>query len=144
MIVDRLQPGDRPRWTELWRQYLTFYQTTMPPEIYDNTWRRLLEGEELHGLAAREGDTIVGITHFLYHPSGWTVTPVCYLQDLFTDPASRGRGAARALIAAVADNARASGSTRMYWLTQSHNATARALYDKVAKHSGFIRYEYPI
>lgn len=144
MIVAPLQPGDRPRWTELWRQYLAFYETTMPPEIYDHTWARLLEGHELHGLAARDGDDILGITHFLYHPSGWTLTPVCYLQDLFTDPARRNRGAARALITAVAAHASAAGSTRLYWMTQSHNATARALYDKVAKHTGFIRYEHPL
>jgi GNAT superfamily N-acetyltransferase len=104
----------------------------------------LLAGRELHGLAARAGDDLLGITHFLYHPSGWTLTPVCYLQDLFTVPAARNRGVARALIAAVGEHARACGSTRMYWLTQSHNATARALYDKVAKHTGFIRYEYAI
>lgn len=144
MIVGPLTAADRPRWTELWQQYLEFYETVMPPAIYDHTWSRLIEGRELHGLAARDGDAILGITHFLYHPSGWTLTPVCYLQDLFTDSAHRGRGVARALIAAVGDQARAAGSTRMYWLTQSHNSTARALYDKIAKHSGFIRYEYPI
>ena len=64
-------------------------------------------------------------------------TPVCYLQDLFTDSAHRGQGAGRALIEAVGARAREAGSTRMYWLTQEGNATARALYDKVAKHSRF-------
>ncbi len=142
--VAPLQPGDRQRWTELWRRYLEFYRTTLPQEVYAHTWSRLLEGRELHALAAREGDEIVGITHFLFHPSAWTLTPVCYLQDLFTDAAYRKRGAARALIAAVADRARDAGATRLYWLTQSDNETARALYDKVAKHTGFIRYEYPI
>ena len=142
--VTPLLPGDRARWTELWRAYLQFYRTELPGAIYDQTWTRLLESKDLHGLAARDGDSIVGLVHFLFHPSAWTLTPVCYLQDLFTDPARRNQGAARALIAAVADRARAGGSTRLYWLTQSDNATARALYDKVAKHSGFIRYEYAL
>ena len=31
-----------------------------------------------------------------------------------------------------------------YWMTQDHNATARALYDKLATHHGFIRYDYPV
>lgn len=144
MDIGELRPGDRPRWTELWRAYLAFYDTALPQEVYDHTWSRLQAGEELHGLAARDESGIVGITHFLFHASCWTLTPVCYLQDLFTDPAHRGRGCARALIGAVADTARSRGSTRMYWLTQSHNATARALYDKVAKHTGFIRYEYSL
>ena len=48
------------------------------------------------------------------------------------------------LIEAVADRAKQQESTRLYWLTQDHNAVARQLYDRVAKHSGFIRYEYPL
>lgn len=142
--VGRLRESDRPRWTELWRGYLDFYQTALPPENYEHTWSRLIQDDPLHALAARDGDEILGITHFLFHPSAWTLTPVCYLQDLFTAPASRNRGIARALIAGVADAARTAGSTRLYWLTQSHNATARALYDKIAQHTGFIRYEHPI
>lgn len=142
--IGRLQDGDRARWTELWRQYLEFYETTLPPAIYSHTWDRIIAGREIHALAAREGEQILGITHFLLHPSAWTLQPVVYLQDLFTDPAQRSRGIARALIEAVAAHARDDGSTRLYWLTQSHNATARALYDKIAKHTGFIRYEYPL
>lgn len=142
--IGPLHDGDRPRWTELWRAYLQFYRTELPDDIYEHTWRRLLAGHDLHGLAARDGVDIVGITHFLFHPSAWTLAPVCYLQDLFTDPARRNQGAARALITAVAARARAAGTTRMYWLTQSENATARALYDKIAKHTGFIRYEYAL
>ena len=142
--ITKLQQGDRPRWTELWRAYLDFYHTTLPDEIYEHSWARLLDGRELHGLVARNEGRIVGLTHFLFHPSGWTLQPVCYLQDLFTDPAHRGGGVGRALIEAVGQRAREAGSTRMYWLTQDHNATARALYDKIAKHSGYIRYEYPL
>ena len=40
--------------------------------------------------------------------------------------------------------ARAQQATRYYWLTQDHNASARALYDKVAQFKGFIRYDYPL
>ena len=53
-------------------------------------------------------------------------------------------GVARALIEAVAEHARSRGAARYYWLTQEHNAVARALYDKVAKYNGFIRYEYAL
>ena len=141
MIIGLLEPGDRRRWAELWRQYLEFYQTSLPEEVYDHCWSRLMAGQELHGLAARDGASILGITHYLFHPSAWTLKPVVYLQDLFTDPAQRGRGVARALIEAVAARGVTAGSPRLYWLTQSDNETARALYDKVAQHTGFIRYE---
>lgn len=142
--ITKLQPGDRQRWAELWRGYLKFYETELPPDIYDATWARIQEDDELHGLAARADGEIVGITHYLYHPNFWMTKPVCYLQDLFTDPGRRSQGVGRALIEAVAQRAREAGSPRLYWLTQEHNATARALYDKIAKNRGFIRYEYPL
>lgn len=142
--IGPLMPTDRQRWTELWRAYLDFYETALSPEIFEHSWARILAGDELQGLAAREDGKILGITHFLRHPSAWTLQPVVYLQDLFTDESYHGRGVARALIEAVAHEARSGGSTRMYWLTQSHNTTARTLYDRLAKHSGFIRYEYPL
>lgn len=141
--ITPLAEADRPRWTELWRDYLAFYKTTLPEAVFDNTWSRLMQGGPLHGLAARGPDGIVGITHFLYHPSAWTLTDVCYLQDLFVDAATRGTGAGRKLIEAVAAHARARDAARLYWLTQDHNATARQLYDRLAKHTGFLRYEYP-
>lgn len=144
MDITGLIPQDRPKWAELWRTYLLFYDTTLPDEVYDHAWRRMQDGMVLQGLAARVDGQIVGITHFLFHESAWTTTPVCYLQDLFVQSAARGQGIGRALIEAVAAHARKRDSARLYWLTQDHNTAARLLYDRIAKHSGFIRYEYPL
>ena len=44
----------------------------------------------------------------------------------------------------MAEAARERGATRYYWHTQDTNATARLLYDRVARFSGFIRYAYPL
>ena len=86
---------------------------------------------------------LVGIAHYLFHTTIWAPA-TCYLQDLFVDSSARGQGAARALIENVAAIARERGAQRLYWHTQEHNATARMLYDKLAKFSGFIRYEFPL
>lgn len=142
--VSRLHPEDRPRWAELWRAYLAFYETAVPEDQYDDTWARLLHDTSIHGLAARRDGALVGITHFLFHAHCWTTMPACYLQDLYVDEAARGIGAGRALIEAVAESARERAASRMYWLTQDSNATARRLYDAIAKDSGFIRYEYKL
>lgn len=142
--ITSLTAQDRPRWTELWGAYLAFYQTSLPDETFEHTWARVLQSTDLHGLAARLDGRVMGITHFLFHASAWTMTPVCYLQDLFVDDAARGHGIGRALIEAVAARARDQSATRLYWLTQDHNTTARQLYDRIAKNSGFIRYEYPL
>lgn len=142
--VTKFDAEDQPRWAELWSAYLAFYETSLPDAVFERTWACLLQDDELHGLAARVNGRIIGLTHYLFHGSAWTVMPVCYLQDLFVEQAARGHGTARALIEAVAAHARGRASTRMYWLTQDHNATARLLYDRLAKNSGFIRYEYPL
>jgi len=49
---------------------------------------------------------------------------------------------ARALIERVAQAARERGASRLYWQTKTDNARARALYDTLAQHRGFIRYDY--
>lgn len=141
--VGALRVADRARWDQLARGYKTFYETTLSDAEYDHTWDRLLRADAISGLGARLDGRLVGITHFLFHASCWSAD-VCYLQDLFVDEPLRGQGIARALIDGVAREARSRGAPRLYWLTQHGNATARALYDKVATHRGFIRYDYPM
>ena len=82
----------------------------------------------------------VGLVHYMDHRTTWTVSNNCYLQDLFTAPEARGSGVGAALIAEVGKAAAERGITNVYWMTQDTNATARRLYDRVAKHHGFIRY----
>ena len=135
--------SDQPRWLELARGYKAFYKTEVTDAEYQRAWKRLLANDRVWGLGARHDGQLVGITHYLFHSSTWN-EEVCYLQDLFVDPAFRGRGIARTLIEAVAKAALARGAERLYWLTQEHNAPARALYDKVAKYNHFIRYDYPL
>jgi ribosomal protein S18 acetylase RimI-like enzyme len=49
-------------------------------------------------------------------------------------------GVGRALIEAVCARAKAAGASRVYWNTSETNATARALYDKVATLTRFVQY----
>ena len=141
--VGELAAGDREAWEVLARGYKAFYETPTTDAEYETAWRRLLANDGVHGLAARLDGRVVGIAHYLFHTTIWAPR-ACYLQDLFTEPGLRGRGVGRALIDAVAARARERGATRYYWMTQHHNATARVLYDKLARHHGFIRYEYPL
>ena len=127
----------------MWRDYLAFYKTRLPDAQFDYTWSQIMAGT-IHCRLARLDGHPIGLVHFLYHESAWTMQPTCYLQDLYTDPVSRGTGVGRALIENVAADARTKGASRMYWLTQSENAPARLLYDRLAKYSGYIRYDYPL
>lgn len=147
IIVTELRASDRPRWTELWRGYLEFYETSLPAAIYEHTWQRLMAPGPVFGFGARLDDAqapLVGITHYLFHEHAWSPKPVCYLQDLFVDAALRGTGCGRALIERVGRAAREGDCLRLYWTTKENNATARLLYDRLAKFNGFIRYDYAI
>ena len=144
LTIGKLAPADRAEWENLFRGYITFYERTMPQAEYDRCWAAFQADERVHALGAKlEDGRLVGIVHFLPHAS--TSGPdVCYLQDLFTVPEMRGRGVARQLIEAVYVAARTAGSVRVYWQTQDSNRTARALYDKVAEHHGFIVYAHEL
>lgn len=143
IAIAPLQPEDRADWEALARGYKAFYETEHPDARYEETWRSLLAAEHVHGLAARLEGRIVGIAHYLFHAQTWSAD-VCYLQDLFTAPDARGHGVATALIEAVADAARAKGAVKYYWMTKEDNRTARALYDRIARFHGFLRYDYPL
>lgn len=141
--IGAISPDDRARWEALFRSYIDFYERELPDDEYERAWQRLREGDRIHALGARLEGELVGIVHFMSHPH--TNGPdVCYLQDLFTDATSRGRGVGRALIAAVADWARGQGCSRVYWATQRTNTAARILYDQVAESEGFLIYRTPV
>ena len=141
IAVRALRPDERQQWEPLWSQYLAFYDTEVAPEVTDTTWRRLHDpSEPMHVLGAFRAERLIGIVHYLFHRSTWTLGDYCYLQDLFTVDDARGLGAGTALIEAVCDEARAAGASRVYWLTHESNAVARSLYDTLADRPGFIQY----
>jgi GNAT superfamily N-acetyltransferase len=140
--IRALRLNDRDQWYELWRGYLRFYRQRLPEEITAATFRRLAgDDQQLHGLVAELDGRLAGFVNYLFHPSSWSPTQVCYLEDLFVDPTMRGGGIGRALIKAVYNAADAAKATTVYWMTQEFNAAGRALYDTLAHRTSFIRYE---
>jgi GNAT superfamily N-acetyltransferase len=141
--IGPLAREDRAGWEPLARGYKEFYKTETSGAEYDAAWSRILARGDVFGIGAKVEGKLVGIAHYLFHASAWA-DRVCYLQDLFVAPEARGQGIARALIEAVAEAAREGNAARCYWHTQERNATARALYDRVGRFKGFIRYDYPL
>mgnify|MGYP001121644342 CR=1 FL=1 len=139
LVIRPLEASDHSDWTD----YLTFYETTLAEQVYASTWKRLFDGGEFEpkGLIAVLEGRAVGLTHYLYHRSGWSIVNNCYLQDLFTAADVRGKGVGAALIEAVRQAAAGHGVTNVYWMTHETNATARRLYDRVARRTGFIEYD---
>ncbi len=138
--VRSLKRQDRAAWEPLWLGYQRFYNVDLTA-VTELTFTRFFDGiEPVHALVAEHNGALLGFTHYLFHRSTWLSGPMCYLQDLYTADSARGKGVARALIEAVYQSAEHAGASRVYWNTHEDNATARALYDKVAARSGFIQY----
>ena len=132
---------ERADWEPLWEGYQAFYKVVIPAETTAVMWARLHDPTEpMHALGAYVEGRLRGIVHYLFHRSCWTIGDYCYLQDLFVAEEARKLGLGRALIEAVEEKARAMGASRVYWLTHESNATARALYDKLAENLGYIQY----
>ena len=124
--------SDKPRWLELFKEYIVFYKSKLSDEQYELTWNRINSEFNINGLLAEKDGQVVGFTHYIFRPSTWAVEDFCYLEDLYVDPKVRCGGVGRALIKAVEEIAIAKGSKRLYWTTAPDNETARKLYDKVA------------
>ena len=136
---------DYAAWKPLWDEYNAFYgrrgSTALPEEITRRTWARFHDpAEPVHALVADRDGALLGLAHYLFHRSTIQLEPSCYLQDLFTVAAARGRGVGRALIERVYECAREAAAPRVYWQTHETNAAAMRLYDQVAEKSGFVVY----
>jgi GNAT superfamily N-acetyltransferase len=145
ILVRAVQQSDFAAWKSLWDGYNAFYgrkeKTALPDAITNMTWSRFFDGyEPVHALVAEHSGKLLGLAHFLFHRSTIAIGPTCYLQDLFTIEAARGKGVGRALIEELYRRAEDAGSSRVYRQTHETNTTAMALYDKVAEKSGFIVY----
>ncbi|MEO0819742.1 MAG: GNAT family N-acetyltransferase [Pseudomonadota bacterium] len=145
MAIRGVAPGDRADWADLWAQYNAFYgrvgETALSAAVVESTWARLHDpAEPVHGLVAAAGGRLLGIAHYVFHRNVIRIANTCYLQDLFTLETARGRGVGRALIEALGAECRRQGVRDIYWHTQTDNAAARALYDRLATDTGFLVY----
>ena len=135
-------PADEARWRELWAGYCAFYEVSLGAEVTAHTWRRIIDPvAPVHCvLACDEAGAVQGMANYILHDNTWTLTPVCYLEDLFVDPAVRGRQYGKALIDWLAAQMATQGWSRIYWMTREDNAYARRLYDRYTPRDAFVRY----
>lgn len=91
--------ADHAAWLPLWEGYQRFYKTEIAAATSDATWQRFLDADEpMNAALAWLDERAVGLVHWIYHRSCWTVGDYCYLQDLFVAEGLRGEGIGRRLI----------------------------------------------
>jgi GNAT superfamily N-acetyltransferase len=140
ITIRDVKPSDEAEWRRLWDGYTVFYETTVAPEITSLTWQRILDpNSAVIGRIAEVDGKVIGFSISVLHDGTWVRGLVCYLEDLFVDPASRGKGAGRRLIQDLVDLGRQRNWSSLYWMTRENNP-ARRLYDAFAKADDFVRY----
>lgn len=141
LIIRDAESRDEAPWRRLWAGYLTFYDVDVPEAVTAYTWERILDPNvPIFCRIAEHDGTVVGFAISTLHPSTWTRDLNCYLEDLFVAADARGRGVGRALIDDLLALARQRGWSRLYWHTNTGNATARRLYDQYIEADDFVRY----
>jgi GNAT superfamily N-acetyltransferase len=140
--IRKIEARDRQRWGELWKGYCEFYERQMEDAVTEYTWSRIMDAASPVKaiVAEREGEGVIGMANYIIHENTWTLTPVCYLEDLFVDPDKRAAGVGKQLIDWLVGEMKAQRWSRLYWNTKETNYRARGLYDKYTPHSGFLRY----
>lgn len=140
--VRPIAPEDRADWQRLFLAYGAFYETDFAPEVLDGVWAWLMDARHPQRcLVAVLGAEVVGFAHFRAQPDTFTAHPGWFLDDLYTDPAHRGAGAATALVEAVAAEAGSAGGGTLRWITADDNDRAQRVYDRIATRTRWVTYE---
>ena len=141
-IVRFLSPADEPRWRALFRAYREFYCLPESEEVVSRAWGWFMDPRhECAALVAEVDGEVLGFAHHRRFSSPYTGTSHLFLDDLFTDPAARGRGVGRALITRLREMAAAEGRAGVQWVTAADNHQAQALYDTLATRASWITYD---
>jgi ribosomal protein S18 acetylase RimI-like enzyme len=141
LSIRPIEARDEPRWRVLWDAYTRFYEREPAEPLTRHTWARIFDpASSLFAIVAEDDTGVIGIANCIVHENTSTLTPVCYLQDLFVDPACRAHGVGQALIDHLVGLMKQKRWSRLYWNTRENNYRARGLYDKFTPHSGFLRY----
>ncbi|CAG7608539.1 GNAT family N-acetyltransferase [Leucobacter soli] len=140
--VRPIAASDRAAWAELYRGYREFYRVAPSEEAVDTVWSWLQDPAHLtRGLLAVRNGRPIGLAHFRTFARPLSASHGIFLDDLFTDPAARGSGAATALLERLAEIARDEGATVVRWITAESNERARALYDRVSTRTPWVTYD---
>ncbi|PVZ94874.1 GNAT family N-acetyltransferase [Amnibacterium flavum] len=146
VTIRPVEQGDFFAWYGLYAGYADFYEEPLTDDRAMRVWAWLFSDDfATHGLVAVDGDgELVGLAHIRSFERPLAGEIGLYLDDLFVREDKRGTGVGRTLIDAVAAEAKKNGQKTVRWITAEDNATARALYDQVAKKTAYVTYDLTV
>ncbi|MCK5384448.1 MAG: GNAT family N-acetyltransferase [Alphaproteobacteria bacterium] len=143
LVIRPLVLEDYSKWLPLWNGNNLGQHNE---DVTAKTWERLCDPKntQVNGLAADMGGRLLGITHYILHPTTGHINQVCYMQDVYVDPAHRRKGIAKRMVEELTKIAVREKWARMYWLTQTGNLEAKAMYESFGVKLDFSFYVLPI
>jgi len=138
LTVRRAQPGDEHEILRLIRALADYERE---PDAVEATAGGLAghffnNAPKVFAHVAEADGRIVGIAVWFLNFSTWTGRHGIYLEDLFVDPEVRGGGVARALMRALAIEAKERDCARIDWQVLDWNELGKGLYRRIgARHN---------
>ena len=134
--IRNIENRDFPDWLPLWDGNNLGIRDE---DVTTLTWSRLVDpSAPVHGLVAEKDGQLVGLLHFIVHPTTGNTLDVCYMQDVFVDPEFRLQGVARKLIEELMILGKTGKKwARIYWLAEEKNVAAQELYKSLGTKMNF-------
>jgi GNAT superfamily N-acetyltransferase len=115
----------------LMRAYCDFYESSPTDEGLRTMLRTLIDDPSQGAVfIARDGGRAVGVATLDWKWSSLKGARMGYLEDLYVEPDSRGKGIADALIEICAQRCRELGMPAMQWATAPDNHRAQKVYNR--------------
>lgn len=134
--------ADRAGWQRLYLAYCEMAGEVLSSEHLSRVWSWILDPQaQTRCLLLREHERqeVVSLAHYRLFERPLAGSIGCWLDDLFVDPAQRGRGGARAVLQHLRTMAAGEGWSTVRWTTGQANS-AQKLYDRLADRSPVITY----
>lgn len=114
-------------------------------ELTAETWRRLNDSNfPIFGLCAHEEGKIIGILHYVVHPTTGNIKMIAYMQDLFIPEYHRRKGIGKALVQELATIGMKERWARIYWLTDNDDDATQAFYKNLGVKINFGLHIWPL
>jgi RimJ/RimL family protein N-acetyltransferase len=142
LTIRSAETKDFQSWSELYKQYLDFYHTTLSNTQLATLWEWFFDAEKkIYCHIAFVKEKPVGLVHFREFLRPIKASIGIFMDDLFVTSTHRGQGIAQQLINSVDDFALEKNIPLVRWITADDNQNAMNVYDKLASKTKWVTYD---
>lgn len=110
------------------------------PAVDPERARALLDDPAVEILGAFEADRLLAFALFMDIPEAISGRRACQIDDLFVDPAARGRGLAQAVVEEIARLGAERDWMQVRWIVPADNTVARRTYQRFSEQAPWVNH----